>query len=452
MFFNGAQLNIRDSFSNGILIGASAGQFISSSNTDIIAIGLNSQRLIGAGSANVSVGDGSLNGVTGNRNTAMGSNALATTDSSDNTAIGYNANVIAYGGRNTAIGSGTSTFQQLYTANLNNTVIVINTKKIGGASVASFIAGAGLTVGQKYSMKIIFNGTAPAPFFPTTTLYIQMTVSNSDTLTMNQPAYTSQGSGNFDLYVYTKQNNSIAIGYSAATTGSNQIALGNGTDSTLMVNKFITDISLQPTSGQVYNYNSGTGKMQPVTLSVTINSGTYNADASGNINVGIQGGGGGGGNTNANVGSGYRLAIPGTNNIKTLHAGTNITFDSGAHANEITINAPASEDFSYHTATYGATTTIDYSTGEKFVLTLTGNTTLAFSNVVNGKTITVLLVQDGSGGHRVTLPANTVFPLGASTGVVLNTTTTANGVDKITISYNNVTTNYECELAKDYGH
>jgi len=379
MFFNGAQLNIRDSFSNGILIGASAGQFISSSNTDIIAIGLNSQRLIGAGSANVSVGDGSLNGVTGNRNTAMGSNALAITDSSDNTAIGYNANVTAYGARNTAIGATASTFQQLYTANLNNTVIVINTKKLGGATIASFISGAGLTVGHKYPMKIVFNGTAPTPFFPTSTLYVQMTVSNSDTLTMNQPAFTGQGTGNFDLYVYSTQNNSIAIGYTATTTGSNQITIGNALDSLLTANKLIVDIATTPTNGQILVYNSGTGKYVP-----------------------------------ANSGS----AI----------------------------------DYSYHTLTYGATTTIDYNTGEKFVLTLTGNTTLAFSNTINGKTIYVLLKQDVTGGHTVTLPSGTIFPLGSNTGYVLNTTTTSNGIDKISITYNNITSNYEVELAKDYGH
>ncbi len=47
----------------------------------------------------------------------------------------------------------------------------------------------------------------------------------------------------------------------------------------------------------------------------------------------------GGGSTNLNIGSGYRLAVPGTNNIKTLHAGTNITLDSVANTDEITINS-----------------------------------------------------------------------------------------------------------------
>lgn len=50
-------------------------------------------------------------------------------------------------------------------------------------------------------------------------------------------------------------------------------------------------------------------------------------------------GGGGSGNTNSNIGSGYRLAVPNTNDIKTLHAGTNITMDSVSNADEITINS-----------------------------------------------------------------------------------------------------------------
>jgi hypothetical protein len=382
----------------------------------------------------------------------MGINALATTDSSDNTAIGYNANVTAYGARNTVIGSAANNNTQLYTANLNNTVIVINTKKLGGATVATFITNAGLTVGHKYPMKIVFNGIAPTPYYPTTsTLYVQMTVSNSDTLTMNQPAFTGQGTGNFDLYVYSSQNNSIAIGYTATTTGSNQITIGNALDSTLTINKFVADIATTPTTGQTPLYNGSKYVPGNVATTVTINSNTYTVDGSNNINLGAQGGGGG--STNANVGNGYRLAIPLTNNIKTLHAGSNITLDSGAHANEITINATAAPiDYSYHTATYGATTTIDYNTGEKFVLTLTGNTTLAFSNTVNGKTIIILLKQDATGGRTVTLPSGTIFPLGSNTGYVLNTTTTANGIDKISITYNNVTSNYEVELAKDYGH
>lgn len=52
-------------------------------------------------------------------------------------------------------------------------------------------------------------------------------------------------------------------------------------------------------------------------------------------------GGGGGGNTNSNIGSGYRLAIPGTNNIKTLFC-SGCTLDSMSNANGITLTVTSS--------------------------------------------------------------------------------------------------------------
>jgi hypothetical protein len=109
-------------------------------------------------------------------------------------------------------------------------------------------------------------------------------------------------------------------------------------------------------------------------------------------------------------------------------------------------------DYSYHTLTYAASITCNYNTGEKFVLAMTGNASIAFSNVVNGKTIYILIKQDATGGRTLTFPANTIFPLGAATGLVLNTTTTADGIDKVAVTYNNLTSNYEVELAKDYGN
>lgn len=47
--------------------------------------------------------------------------------------------------------------------------------------------------------------------------------------------------------------------------------------------------------------------------------------------------GGGGGNTNTNIGTGYRLAIPGGNNIKTLFGRGYVVIDSSSNANGLTI-------------------------------------------------------------------------------------------------------------------
>lgn len=47
----------------------------------------------------------------------------------------------------------------------------------------------------------------------------------------------------------------------------------------------------------------------------------------------------GGGISNANIGSGYRILLPGTQEIKTLYAGANVTIDSTTNANGLTISA-----------------------------------------------------------------------------------------------------------------
>lgn len=113
--------------------------------------------------------------------------------------------------------------------------------------------------------------------------------------------------------------------------------------------------------------------------------------------------------------------------------------------------AGSSIDYSYKTLTYSATPTLNYNTGEKFVLTLTGNATIGFSNVVNGKTVYILAVQDAVGNRTITFPANTVAPVGVfSSGTTVSLTTTGFGVDKISVTYNNLTSNYEIELAEDY--
>ena len=57
---------------------------------------------------------------------------------------------------------------------------------------------------------------------------------------------------------------------------------------------------------------------------------------------------------------------------------------------------------------YGTSITIDAALGDIFYVgTLTGNLTLAIANPLNGQTINVRFVQDNTGGHTVTLPANT---------------------------------------------
>lgn len=93
-------------------------------------------------------------------------------------------------------------------------------------------------------------------------------------------------------------------------------------------------------------------------------------DVNGNIiTKGLPGsGGGGGGNTNSNIGSGFRFAVPGTNNIKTLFcAGCTLDSTTNANALTITVSGGGSSFTRQVFNTGGATVTV---TGGNFLLTV----------------------------------------------------------------------------------
>lgn len=54
----------------------------------------------------------------------------------------------------------------------------------------------------------------------------------------------------------------------------------------------------------------------------------------------------------------------------------------------------------------GTTKTIDWDNGDQQKVTLTGNVTFAFSNIVAGRTYLLYLVQDGTGGRSCTFPTS----------------------------------------------
>lgn len=59
-------------------------------------------------------------------------------------------------------------------------------------------------------------------------------------------------------------------------------------------------------------------------------------------------GGGGSGNTNSNIGSGFRLAVPNTNNIKTVFTGLNLLLDSSSNTNALTFKMDTAGVSSYY--------------------------------------------------------------------------------------------------------
>lgn len=56
-------------------------------------------------------------------------------------------------------------------------------------------------------------------------------------------------------------------------------------------------------------------------------------------------------------------------------------------------------------ATATGTVDLDWAAEDNHTLTLTGNTTLTFSNDSNGQVIVLTVAQDGTGGYTLTFPA-----------------------------------------------
>ncbi|MFC0773045.1 beta strand repeat-containing protein [Terrimonas alba] len=94
-------------------------------------------------------------------------------------------------------------------------------------------------------------------------------------------------------------------------------------------------------------------------------------------------------------------------------------------------NAPASVNYTPQTLTDGATITWDASNGINGEITLGGNRTLAFSNLTSvvGRTLNLIVSQDGSGNRTLTLPSSCKVVNGGSGALSLSTA--ANVVDMI---------------------
>jgi hypothetical protein len=141
-----------------------------------------------------------------------------------------------------------------------------------------------------------------------------------------------------------------------------------------------------------------------------------------------------------NVGTGYDVAVQGTDNVKRLQAGFGIKIDS-ATSNVVKISL----DTTTQTLTDGATITFDANAGVSAKVTLGGNRTLAFSNFSAGVYLTLVVIQDGTGGRTLTLPTCKVINGGA--GAV--TLTTAAASEDI-LTFFKVGTTIYCNYGKNY--
>ncbi len=109
--------------------------------------------------------------------------------------------------------------------------------------------------------------------------------------------------------------------------------------------------------------------------------------------------------------------------------------DAGAH----------SIGFTLQTATGDGTTTIDWKLGNKFKFTFGAqNETFTFTAPSNPCSLTLILVQDGTGSRTATFPASVKWAGGSAPTL----TTTANAVDIISLLYDG--TNYYASSALDF--
>ena len=92
--------------------------------------------------------------------------------------------------------------------------------------------------------------------------------------------------------------------------------------------------------------------------------------------------------------------------------------------------------------TTAATTTVDFSTANNFVVTMNQNTTLAFSNVAAGQSGVIFLKQDATGGRTFTLPAIAKTPLGGATIVQETGANSISIISYVVLDTSNVLINY----------
>jgi hypothetical protein len=242
-----------------LMIGTLAGTTLTStSSANNIAFGSEALRF-GDGNNNVALGQRSLYENNGGANVAIGYQVFYLTDSTFNTGLGYNAGVQNYGKQNIVIGALSSNAKQIDTMLVDNTEITVATASISGSGVGTLISDNSLSVGIKYPIKIEFNGTAPSPY-TTSGIIANATVTNSNTISLqNIAVFATQGSGTMTIRLYNKQDNAIAIGYGAQTDSSNQIVIGNSTNSILKSNQFVVDLTDVPATGEVLTWDGTKG-------------------------------------------------------------------------------------------------------------------------------------------------------------------------------------------------
>ncbi len=218
------------------------------------------------------------------------------------------------------------------------------------------------------------------------------------------------------------------VGFGTATPSASAALEINGTTGSLLVPRLTTTQTnaLTPVSGMVH-YNSDSSRL--VAYNGTAWKGLAFTDA----------GSGGGGSTTSASGTGIPL-VNGSSLVKRLKAGFNTIITD--NTDSVTI----SRDTLTQTLTDGATITYSATAGVSARVTLGGNRTLSITNMNNGMYLTLLVVQDGTGGRTLTLPSGTKVINGGAGAVTLSSA--ANAQDILTFfEINNV---IYCNIGRNY--
>lgn len=128
--------------------------------------------------------------------------------------------------------------------------------------------------------------------------------------------------------------------------------------------------------------------------------------------------GGGGGSTNSNIGSGYRWAVPNTNDIKTAFAGYAILIDSTSNTNGLTFIVDSATLSTKYFTSLSATSPITYSGGINGIISTSMSTNKLIGRYSSGTgvmeevTIGSGLSLDGSGNLTATGSGGSVTSVG----------------------------------------
>lgn len=178
--------------------------------------------------------------------------------------------------------------------------------------------------------------------------------SSGTTHTFNLPIVSGTNTGKVTPTLFNLWNSKISNITGLITQGTNITITGSGTSGS----PYVINSSSGGGGGTVTNIATGLGLSGgPITTTGTLVLDTTYGGTLGGIHtrnyndvryapISVIGG------TNSNVGAGYRLAIPGTNNIKTVFPGFAMLLDSTSNSQGITFKFDSTAGSGFHTQGY----------------------------------------------------------------------------------------------------